>query len=80
MALFDLNSSEYLTKNVYSFDVYPSNKLHFICLKRTDYDEKSNEEDENEDEQEKDESAGKSLFTKINLFYCDNRGVSKILN
>jgi hypothetical protein len=80
VTLFDLNNPEYLIKNVYSFDVYQNNKLHFICLKRTDYDEKSNDidEDECEDEQEKNESIGKDLFKKINIFYCDNRGVSKI--
>lgn len=49
---------------IYSFNVYSNNRLHFICLKRPE-----------SDEDDEDKSEARQLFNKLNIFYCDNRGV-----
>lgn len=62
--LFDPNNNENMLEKVYSFNVYSNSKLHFICLKQQ---QQQTSDDDDDDEN--------NLFNKINIYYCDNKGV-----
>lgn len=69
-----LKESEPAFKIIYTFNAYCDSRLHFVCIQKSESEVRSLGTDKGISEIEK-------LLTRINIFYCDNRGIlQKVLS
>jgi hypothetical protein len=65
-------------KVIHTFNVYSESRLHFVCVKRTDSGGVLlTKTPPSGKEKDKKTAEFENLLNRLNIFYCDNRGVSR---